>query len=180
MDFEVLRGRMVQEQLILRGIKDKRVLYAFAKVERHKFVPPELRESAYADYPLPIGEGQTISQPYIAALMTEYLELTGKEKVLEIGTGSGYQAAILRELTNEVYTIERFASLAKKVQESLESAGYEVHDAHSQESGLKAVDQLKPDLIILDVMMDYITEGFQVSLQLRSPDPKSEYAPYSQ
>lgn len=117
---------MVKEQLILRGIKDKRVIDAFSKVERHKFVPQEWRESSYADYPIPIGEGQTISQPYMVALMTESLGLTGKEKVLEIGTGSGYQAAILRELARKVYTIERFEALAKKAQIALDAAGY--HD----------------------------------------------------
>jgi len=124
MNFEVLRKRMVEEQLIPRGIKNRRVLDAFLKVERHKFVPKELLTSAYADYPLPIGEGQTISQPYIVALMTECLDLTGQEKVLEIGTGSGYQAAILAELSKEVYSIERFAGLAEKAQETLSGLGY--------------------------------------------------------
>ena len=115
---------MVQEQLIARGIKDERVLNAFYKVERHKFIPEELWVSAYADFPVPIGEGQTISQPYIVALMTECLKLTGKEKVLEIGTGSGYQAAILAELTKEVYGIERFEKLAKKTGQILNELGY--------------------------------------------------------
>ncbi len=104
---------MVEQQLVLRGIKDTRLLAAFKKVERHRFVPEESRINAYADFPLPIGNGQSISQPYIAALMTEYLCLTGEEKVLEIGTGSGYQTVILSELAKEVYTIERLADLAK-------------------------------------------------------------------
>ena len=124
MDFEVLRKRMVEEQLIPRGIKNYRVLEAFRKIERHKFVPQELAASAYADYPLPIGEGQTISQPYIVALMTEYLGLTGEEKVLEIGTGSGYQTAILSQLAKEVYSIERLEILAKKTEEKLKAIGY--------------------------------------------------------
>ncbi|OGX14670.1 MAG: protein-L-isoaspartate O-methyltransferase [Omnitrophica WOR_2 bacterium RBG_13_41_10] len=124
MDYELLRKKMVQEQLIARGIKDERVLKAFYKVERHKFIPEELWVSAYADFPVPIGEGQTISQPYIVALMTECLKLTGKEKVLEIGTGSGYQAAILAELTKEVYGIERFEKLAKKAGQILSELGY--------------------------------------------------------
>ena len=115
---------MVEEQLIPRGIKNERVLEAFIKIERHRFVPEELSASAYADYPLPIGEGQTISQPYIVALMTEALLLTGNEKVLEIGTGSGYQAAILSELVKEVYSIERFDSLAKKTEATLKELGY--------------------------------------------------------
>ena len=124
MDYEILRKRMVEEQLIPRGIKDPRVLGAFYKVERHKFIPEISRSSAYADYPLPIGEGQTISQPFIVALMTESLSLTAGEKILEVGTGSGYQAAILAELAKEVYGIERLESLAKNAQDTLASLGY--------------------------------------------------------
>lgn len=124
MDYAILRKRMVEEQLIFRGIKNQRVLDAFYIIERHKFIPEELRASAYADFPVPIGEGQTISQPYIVALMTECLALTGEEKVLEIGTGSGYQAAILAELAKEVYSIERFESLAKKAETILNELGY--------------------------------------------------------
>jgi len=115
---------MVDEQLIPRGIKNPKVLDAFKKIERHKFIPEELRMSAYADFPVPIGEGQTISQPYIVALMTECLDLTGQEKVLEIGTGSGYQAAILAELAKEVYSIERFESLAKRAEAILNELVY--------------------------------------------------------
>jgi protein-L-isoaspartate(D-aspartate) O-methyltransferase len=124
MDYAVLRKRMVEEQLICRGIKDQRVLDAFYKVERHKFIPEDIRMSAYADFPVPIGEGQTISQPYIVALMTECLDLTGGQKVLEIGTGSGYQTAILAELTQEVYSIERFESLIERAQAVLGESGY--------------------------------------------------------
>jgi protein-L-isoaspartate(D-aspartate) O-methyltransferase len=124
MDYEILRKRMVEEQLIPRGIKDQKVLNAFYRIERHKFIPEDLRNSAYADFPVPIGEGQTISQPYIVALMTEYLGLTGKEKVLEIGTGSGYQTAILAELAREVYSIERFEVLAGRGQAILNELGY--------------------------------------------------------
>lgn len=124
MDYAVLRKRMVEEQLIPRGIKNQRVLDAFYKVERHKFVPEELRISAYADFPIPIGEAQTISQPYIVALMSECLDLTGQEKVLEIGTGSGYQAAILAELAKEVYSIERFEVLSKRAQTVLNELSY--------------------------------------------------------
>jgi len=124
MDYETLRKRMVEEQLIPRGIKDPRVLNAFYKIERHKFIPENLRNTAYADFPLPIGESQTISQPYIVALMTECLGLTGREKVLEIGTGSGYQTAILAELAGEVYSIERFETLAKRSEILLKELGY--------------------------------------------------------
>ena len=119
-----MKKRMVDEQLIPRGIKDPRVLSAFYKVERHKFLPADLRSSSYADFPVPIGEGQTISQPYIVALMTECLDLTGQEKVLEIGTGSGYQAAILAELAKEVYSIERFTNLARSAEAILKELGY--------------------------------------------------------
>ncbi|OGX17213.1 MAG: protein-L-isoaspartate O-methyltransferase [Omnitrophica WOR_2 bacterium RBG_13_44_8b] len=124
MDYAVLRKRLVEEQLTPRGIKNRRVLDAFSKVERHKFMPETVRESAYADFPVPIGDGQTISQPYIVALMTECLDLTGNEKVLEIGTGSGYQTAILAELSKEVYSIERFATLGGRAEELLNELGY--------------------------------------------------------
>lgn len=115
---------MVETQIIARGVKDKRVLEAMLKVERHKFVPLNLQKYAYEDYPLEIGEGQTISQPYIVALMTELLELKGNEKVLEIGTGSGYQAAILAELCKKVYTIEIIPSLAENAKKLLKNLGY--------------------------------------------------------
>ncbi|MCM8782921.1 MAG: protein-L-isoaspartate(D-aspartate) O-methyltransferase [Candidatus Omnitrophica bacterium] len=123
-DFSILREEMVKQQIEKRGIKDRRVLEAMLKVERHKFVPPSMRIHAYEDRPLPIGEGQTISQPYIVALMTELLELKPTDKVLEIGTGSGYQAAILAELVKEVYTIEIIDSLAKKAEDLLRELGY--------------------------------------------------------
>lgn len=124
MNYEILRKHMVQEQLIARGIKNKSVLDAFLDTERERFIPEELKDGAYADYPLPIGENQTISQPYMVALMTECLGLSGGEKVLEIGTGSGYQTAILARLAKEVYTIERFENLSKKAQAALNGLGY--------------------------------------------------------
>jgi len=124
-DFKVMREKMVETQIKARGVKDPRVLSALFKVERHRFVPEEYLNSAYADQPLPIGEGQTISQPYIVALMTELLELKGDEKVLEIGTGSGYQAAILAELAKEVYTIEIIESLASMTKNRLSQLGYQ-------------------------------------------------------
>jgi protein-L-isoaspartate(D-aspartate) O-methyltransferase len=120
-----MREKMVETQIKARGVKDPRVLSALFKVERHRFVPEEYLNSAYADQPLPIGEGQTISQPYIVALMTELLELKGDEKVLEIGTGSGYQAAILAELAKEVYTIEIIESLASMTKNRLSQLGYQ-------------------------------------------------------
>jgi len=124
MDFAILRKRMVQEQLIPRGISDPRVLEAFSRVERHRFIPEEFRQSSYADYPVPIGEGQTISQPFIVALMTQSLRVGPEDKILEIGTGSGYQAAVLAELAKEVYSVERIESLAKKAQGAFKDLGY--------------------------------------------------------
>jgi len=115
---------MVEEQLIPRGISNRLVLDAFYKVERHKFIPEEHRDNAYADFPIPIGSGQTISQPYIVALMTESLDLNADDKVLEIGTGSGYQAAILAQLSKEVYSIERFETLAAKTKMLFDELGY--------------------------------------------------------
>lgn len=124
MEYSDLRRVMVNSQIIARGIKDERVLNAMLKVPRHLFVPEENRNYAYDDMALRIGENQTISQPYMVAVMTELLELTGKEKVLEIGTGSGYQAAVLAELAGEVYTIERIDALSKSAQTLLNGLGY--------------------------------------------------------
>jgi len=114
---------MVENQLKVRGIKDKRVLEAMGKVQRHQFVPDHLKLNAYDDEPLPIGNGQTISQPYIVAYMTECLQLKGREKILEIGTGSGYQAAILAELSQEVFTVEVYEALGRKARQILEDLG---------------------------------------------------------
>jgi protein-L-isoaspartate(D-aspartate) O-methyltransferase len=118
------RKKMVDSQIRSRGIRDERVLRAMEKIPRHLFIDEGLIDQAYNDNPLPIGEKQTISQPYIVALMTEALELKGREKVLELGTGSGYQAAILAELADRVFTVERIASLAQKARKLLESLNY--------------------------------------------------------
>lgn len=123
-EWEKERIKMVKEQIERRGIKDEKVLKALEKVPRHLFVPEEYRSHAYEDYPLPIGEEQTISQPFIVAYMTELLELNKNCKVLEIGTGSGYQAAILAEIVKEVYTVELIESLSLRAQEVLASLGY--------------------------------------------------------
>lgn len=122
--YKSLREEMVNSQIIARGIKDERTIEAMRTVERHLFVPESMRSEAYNDYPLPIGQGQTISQPYMVALMTELLELKGNEKVLEIGTGSGYQTAILAKLAVEVYTIERISELLKEAKKKLSLLGY--------------------------------------------------------
>lgn len=112
--YQSLRENMIQDQIISRGIKDKKVLDALRKVPRHIFVDESYKDSAYNDRPLPIGYGQTISQPYIVALMTESLNLSGNEKVLEIGTGSGYQVAVLAEISKEIYTVEIVTPLYRK------------------------------------------------------------------
>lgn len=122
--FELARRRMVESQLRLRGIGDQRVLDAMAKVPRHEFVPERIRREAYEDHPLPIGEGQTISQPYIVAIMLESLALEPRDKVLEVGTGSGYATALLAELASEVVSIERHADLADEARRVLEHLGY--------------------------------------------------------
>ena len=122
MDFEAERARLIEH--LSREIKDRRVLDAMARMPRERFVPKESRHLAYEDIPLPIGLEQTISQPFIIALMTEALELTGAEKVLEIGTGSGYQAAILAELTRRVVTVERLPKLAETAGKVLDSLDY--------------------------------------------------------
>jgi len=118
------RERMIREHLEARGIHDARVLDAFRKIPREEYVPEDVRNLAYEDRPLPIGEGQTISQPYITALMTQSLEIRSTDKVLEIGTGSGYQTAILATLARQVITIERFAGLMERAQKRLEQLGY--------------------------------------------------------
>ncbi|UCF79888.1 MAG: protein-L-isoaspartate(D-aspartate) O-methyltransferase [Candidatus Eiseniibacteriota bacterium] len=122
--FEAERSRMVDEQIFRRGVKDVRVLAAMRKVPRHEFVPESYRKYAYADEPLPIGEGQTISQPYIVALMTETLSIGKDSRVLEVGTGSGYQAAVLAEIAEEVYSIEIVEPLAERAEETLKRLGY--------------------------------------------------------
>jgi len=130
-DFAEARERMVREQIEARGVRDPRVLAALRTIPRHEFVPPAQRDHAYEDRPLSIGEGQTISQPYIVAVMTELLELDGSEKVLEIGTGSGYQAAVLGRLAREVYSIEIVPELASRAQADLARLGYaNVHVRH--------------------------------------------------
>lgn len=123
-DYRALREEMVERQIERRGVRDRSVLRAMRTVPRHLFVPEELRSQAYGDFPLPIGHGQTISQPYIVALMSEALELGGDEKVLEIGTGSGYQAAILGELAARVFSIEIVAPLAERASLLLREMGY--------------------------------------------------------
>jgi protein-L-isoaspartate(D-aspartate) O-methyltransferase len=118
------RARMVREQIEGRGVRDPLVLKAMSQVPRHVLVPPDVRDHAYEDRPLPIGQGQTISQPFVVAYMTEQLKLKGGEKVLEVGTGSGYQAAVLAEIAGQVYTIEIVEPLALRARDDLQRLGY--------------------------------------------------------
>ena len=122
--YQSKRQLMVETQIVRRGITDRRVINAMLKVPRHLFVDEALWPEAYEDHPLPIGEKQTISQPYIVALMSELLQLTGKEKVLEIGTGSGYQCAVLAELAGQVYTVERIPAIAKRARKIFDQLKY--------------------------------------------------------
>ena len=157
-DFKAMRERMVETQIKTRGVKDPRVLSAMLKVERHLFVPKGLQTSAYTDQPLAIGEGQTISQPYIVALMTELLELKGDEKVLEIGTGSGYQAAILAELAKEVYTIEIIETLANSAKKVLLQIGYQNIMAKTGDGYLGWPEVAPFDAIMITAAPDHIPE----------------------
>jgi protein-L-isoaspartate(D-aspartate) O-methyltransferase len=123
-NYEKERMRMVEEQIVGRGVTNERVLAAMRKVPRHEFLPEGIRAMSYQDSALPLGEGQTMSQPYMVAFMSEFMDLTGTERVLEIGTGSGYQAAVLAELCGKVYTVERIKMLADRARANLDRLGY--------------------------------------------------------
>lgn len=123
-DYAIARRRMVAEQVVARGVKDQRVIDAMLRVPRHLFVPEALAAQAYSDFPLPIGERQTISQPYMVALMSEALQLKGGEKILEVGTGSGYQAAVLALLVRQVFSLERIPLLARQARRTLDGCGF--------------------------------------------------------
>lgn len=148
-DFAFRRQQMVQEQIVKRGIYDVNVLEAMRSVPRHEFVPQALKEHAYDDGPLSIGEGQTISQPYIVALMTQAAKLNSHSKVLEIGTGSGYAAAILGSIAKEVHTIERIPLLAQKAQILLKQLGYENIQIHEGDGTLGLPEIRDFDAIIV-------------------------------
>jgi len=147
---------MVSSQIRRRGISDKKVLTAMTEVPRHRFVPENLVSQAYADHPLPIGQGQTISQPYIVALMTESLGLKGYEQTLEIGTGSGYQAAILANITKEVYTIEIKEQLYKTASQTLRSMGYTDVKTRHGDGYFGWPDSAPFDCIMITAAIDHI------------------------
>jgi protein-L-isoaspartate(D-aspartate) O-methyltransferase len=163
-EFDAARARMVEEQVAARGVADERVLSAMRKVPRHEFVPEERRESAYEDRPLPIGYGQTISQPYVVAAMSEILRLDGSERVLEVGTGSGYQAAVLSVLAREVYSIEIVEPLATRARDDLARLGYaNVHVRFGD--GYRGWPEVAPfDAIILTAAPDHVPEPLVAQL----------------
>jgi protein-L-isoaspartate(D-aspartate) O-methyltransferase len=154
--YEIKRTKMVEEQIIARGITDKQVINTMLNVPRHLFVDESQWDSAYNDYPLPIGMGQTISQPYIVALMTENLKLTGKEKVLEIGTGSGYQAAILAEIVDQVYTVEIIPLLYESAKKPLSKYTNVMTSNHDGYYGWKEFAPF--DRIIVTAAPDHIPQ----------------------
>ncbi len=148
-EFASARRAMVEDQIRRRGVASPRVLEAMLSVPRHEFVPADFRTDAYADKPLPIGEGQTISQPFMVGAMTDALELTGSEHVLEIGTGSGYQAAVLSLLAREVISVESHTSLALAAQERLVRLGYASVHVHNGDGSLGFTDAAPYDAIVI-------------------------------
>jgi protein-L-isoaspartate(D-aspartate) O-methyltransferase len=156
--YEAQRREMVQVQIQERGVADSATLAAMSAVPRHEFVSPTWQPLAYTDGPLPIGEGQTISQPYVVALMTERLELRPGEKVLEVGTGSGYQAAVLAEVGARVFTIEIFESLAREAEERLDRLGYEEIDVRHGDGYLGWPEEAPFDAIIVTAAPDAVPQ----------------------
>lgn len=177
-DFTRLRELMVEEQIIGRGIKDKKVIAAMRKVERHRFVPDEYRAVAYGDHPLPIGYEQTISQPYVVAFMTEALRLRPTDRVLEIGTGSGYQAAVVAEICDSVFSIEIVPELAQTASKLLKQLGYENVEVKCGD-GYQGWPQKAPfDAIIVTCsptkipqpLKDQLKEGGKMIIPVGSPE----------
>lgn len=165
-NFEQEREKMVESQIKQRGVKDEKVLNAMRKVPRHMFVSKNMKSYAYNDEPLPIGEGQTISQPYIVAYMTEVLQLKEDERILEIGTGSGYQAAILAEIAKEVYTIEIIQALSLKAQDVLIELGYKNIYFKIGDGTLGWKEQAPYDAIIVTAAPGKVPESLQQQLKI--------------
>jgi protein-L-isoaspartate(D-aspartate) O-methyltransferase len=171
------REAMVERQIEARGVRDPRVLAVMRRVPRHKFVPPEIEQRAYEDSPLPIGQGQTISQPYIVAYMTEQLQVQPKSKVLEIGTGSGYQAAVLAELGAEVYTIEIVSELAERARKTLAALNYANVNVRTGD-GYRGWPEAAPfDRIIVTAAPDHIPQPLieQLAVGGRMVIPVGDY-----
>ncbi len=170
------REYMVENHLEARGINDAGVLEVMGSLPRQEFVPSDLRSAAYEDHPLPIGEGQTISQPYVVALMTQALQLQGNEKVLEIGTGSGYQAAVLAELVDEVYTIEIIPSLAESAEARLKGLGYENVEVKNADGYFGWEENVPFDAIMITaaanhvppLLLDQLADGGRLIIPLGS------------
>ncbi len=165
-EYVTRREAMVNEQIIPRGIIEPRLVQALRTVPRHLFVPAGYRRYAYSDHPLPIGEGQTISQPYMVALMTSLLQLTGSEKVLEIGTGSGYQAAILSRLAREVHTIEIIPQVAQKARKTLDGLGYTGITIHVGDGSLGCLEAAPFDAILVTAAAKEVPAAFFEQLNL--------------
>jgi protein-L-isoaspartate(D-aspartate) O-methyltransferase len=174
--YRKMRDLMVEDQMRSRGISDEKVLEAMRRVPRHLFVPPVRRDRAYDDTPLPLSEGQTISQPYIVAWMTELLEIKGGETVLEVGTGSGYQAAVLGVIAKKVYTVERIASLARSARELLARLGIENVDV-VEGDGSRGLEEHAPyDAILVaagspgvpEALTDQLAEGGRLVIPVGS------------
>jgi len=161
-----LRERMVADQIQARGVTDPRVLAAMRTVPRHRFVPEQLRPQAYEDHPLPIGQGQTISQPYIVGLMSELLQLQGDERVLEVGTGSGYQAAVLAELAKEVYSVEILEPLARRASATLRELGYAGANVRAGDGYLGWPEAAPFDAIIVTAAPDHIPQPLVDQLKI--------------
>jgi protein-L-isoaspartate(D-aspartate) O-methyltransferase len=172
------RRRMIETQIRKRGVSSPRVLEAMAAVPRHEFVPLKFRNDAYSDKPLPIGEGQTISQPYMVAAMTEALDITGTERVLEVGTGSGYQAAVLSLLVSQVLTVESHTSLALAAQERLTNSGYANVHVHNGDGSAGFPDAAPYDAILVTagapeiprVFATQLKEGGRLVIPVGDPD----------
>jgi len=172
------RDRMVDEQVAARGVTDPRVVAALRRVPRHRFVQEALQDRAYGDHPLPTGEEQTISQPYIVGLMTSLLELSGREKVLEVGTGSGYQTAVLAELARRVCSIERLPRLAERARATLEALGYDNVWVRVGNGALGWPDEAPFDRIIVTAggpgvpppLVQQLADGGRMVLPVGSPE----------
>jgi protein-L-isoaspartate(D-aspartate) O-methyltransferase len=176
--FSVERRHMVETQLRARGIRDLRLLQAMADIPRHEFVDPRYRDQAYEDHPLPIDAGQTISQPYIVALMLELLQLEPSSKVLEIGTGSGYQAAVLSQLASRVYTVERHPELARQAAETLSRLGLTNVSVVTGDGSLGLAEQAPFDAIVVaaaaaqipPALFEQLREGGRMIIPVGPPE----------
>ncbi len=164
MTLDQQRAHVVAEQLSARGLNEPRLLAAFRKVPRHRFVPSEVQRQAYEDHPLSIGAGQTLSQPYIVALMVHHLHLQGHERVLEIGTGSGYQTAILAELVLEVFSIELIPALSQAAELQLESMGYLNMHVRTSDGSLGWPEQAPFDAIIVSAAAPHVPDPLLAQL----------------